>query len=130
MPEFTEESDWLRTEDVEPSPRSGSGHVDFAVGAALVGVNLFVSGGLLAILLVDAVGAIAEIFSSQTPGIETVSVIESANAFTIMLVGSSLGLALGLGGFAWFAWKRWPSYYWPLLGIALTVGSAVIATRS
>lgn len=115
------------TEEPQPEERVvfASGRTDFVLGAALAGLNLFVTIGLIAAWLLQTAGVFVELSLDQDPGD-----IETPAGFVILVTGSLLGLAVGVGGFAMFAWKRLPSYYWPLVGIAIALGSSVVAARS
>jgi hypothetical protein len=118
---------WLETrETVEPDDPAevGGGRVDFIVGSVLSVLNLFVSGGIVAVWYLQTVGVVVVLFLGQDPG-----PIESASALSFVTIGALLGLAVGVGGFATFSWKRWPAYYWPIFGIAITLGASILGAR-
>jgi hypothetical protein len=134
MPAQRNDLEWLAAVPaVEPDDATavGRGRVDFVLGAALAGVNLFVTAALIVVGVLQSAGTIVAgavdlARGTTAPPLPT----ESAAAFAIVVAGSLLGLAVGVGGFAVFAWKRWPSYYWPVFGIAISLGSALVASRS
>jgi hypothetical protein len=118
---------WLASvERVEPDAAAevGSNRIDFLLGASLAGLNLFVSAGLVLAWSLQTAGIFVVLFLGQDPGH-----IESPTALAFVVAGCLLGLAVGVGGFAAFTWKRWTSYYWPLFGMAIALLSSVVAAR-
>lgn len=118
--------DWLRAVETvyATEPVAGRGRLDFVLGTALAGVNLFVSAGIITAWLLNAAGIVAVLLLNKTVSTTNAAAIE------FVITGSLFGLALGVGGFAFFARRGWTSYYWPLFGITIALGSSVIAGRS
>jgi hypothetical protein len=118
--------DWLRALETVDADEIvvGGGRLDFALGAALAGVNLFVSAGVIAAWLLKTAGIVAVLLLHQTVLIDNPAAVE------FVIAGALFGLALGVAGFAFFARRGWTSYYWPLFGITIALGSSVIAGRS
>jgi hypothetical protein len=118
--------DWLRSVEtvVADEPVAGRGRFDFLLGAALAGVNLFVSAGIIAAWVLKTAGIVAVLVLHDTAS------TDNPAALAFVITGSLFGLALGAGGFAFFARQGWTSSYWPLFGITIALGSSVIAGRS
>jgi hypothetical protein len=118
--------DWLQAVEMVDADESvaGRGHVDFVLGVALAGVNLFVSAGIIAVWLLKTAGIVAVLVLNKTLSPDNPAAVE------LVIAGSLFGLALGVSGFAFFARRGWTSYYWPLFGITIALGSSVIAGRS
>jgi hypothetical protein len=125
--------EWLESVpavEVEDSSAVGSGRLDFVAGAVLCGVNLFVSAGVIAAWALQSAGLLvagAVDLTRNAPPPTLPS--QSPGAFAFVVAGSLLGLAIGVGGFAFFARRRWSAYYWPVFGIATALGSSLLASR-
>ncbi len=120
--------DWLISPEAQSVEADttvpGAGRVDFVAGAALVGVNLIVSAGLVVVFALHSAGLVYDAFVEFVP-----SSAITPFGFAVAVVGALLGLAVGVGGFALSAWKHWPSYFWPLFGIAIALAAALLAAR-
>jgi hypothetical protein len=118
--------DWLRAVETVDAEEvvAGRGRADFVIGAALAGVNFFVSVGIIAAWLLKTAGIVAVLVLHKTVSTDNPAAVE------MVITGSLFGLALGVSGFAFFARRGWTSYYWPLFGITIALGSSVIAGRA
>jgi hypothetical protein len=125
--------EWLEsveTVEADDATEVGSGRADFLAGAALAGVNLFVSAAVILAWLLQSAGTLlAGVVDLTRYGIPSSLPTQSAAAFAVVVGGSLLGLAIGVGGFAASARKRWVSYYWPVFGIAIALASPLVASR-